>query len=167
MVVDGEERWWWSLVALSESQALVEAHRRGESEGGDGGGAILSSFRGSLALAFESLSLVSPALCDGEVVVVPAGCSHIEEVRSPLSSPDTLAVNAFHFLVVVVVRHSFEFYSELKRVLVYLLTNITTISEQPNLRKFLSNLFFLQLTLVHLVIDSAFLHQRFVAPFFP
>src|SRR5688572_7778286 len=53
-----------------------------------------------------------PALSDGKIVVVTTGSPDVKKIGPSFPSPDPLAVNTFHFLFVVVVRHS------LSRVLV-------------------------------------------------
>src|SRR5262245_32492006 len=58
------------------------------------------------------------AFSDSQVIIISTRSSYIKKIRPAFSGPDTLAVNAFHFLVVVVVRHNCNFYS-LINVLVY------------------------------------------------
>lgn len=51
------------------------------------------------------------AFGDGEVIIVAPGSSYIEEIGPSFSCADALAVNAFDFVVIVLVRHSIDFYS--------------------------------------------------------
>src|SRR6478735_5159898 len=63
------------------------------------------------------------AFRDRQVIIITTCSSYIKKVSPTLTSPDPLAVNAFHFLVVVVVRHSRKFY-RLKIVLVFICLQI-------------------------------------------
>ena len=51
------------------------------------------------------------AFGNGEIIIVATCSPYIKEIGSSLTCPNPLAVNAFHFLVVVVVRHVIWFYS--------------------------------------------------------
>jgi hypothetical protein len=60
-----------------------------------------------VAIVVETL----PTFSNGEVVIVASCSSYIEEIGTALACTDPFAVDAFHFLVVVFVRHSKKFYS--------------------------------------------------------
>ena len=49
------------------------------------------------------------ALRDSEVIVVATGFPYIKKVSPTFAGPDAFAINAFHFFVVVFVRHSCKF----------------------------------------------------------
>ena len=51
------------------------------------------------------------AFSDGEVVIVSPGCLYIKKIGPAFAGTNSLAVNALHFLFIVVVRHSYKFYS--------------------------------------------------------
>ena len=46
------------------------------------------------------------AFCNCQVIIITAGGSYIKEISPTLSSTNSLAVNAFHFVFVILVRHS-------------------------------------------------------------
>ena len=49
------------------------------------------------------------ALCNGQVIIIPFGSPYIKKVGPPFPGADTFAVNALHFLVIVLVRHCVRF----------------------------------------------------------
>ena len=59
------------------------------------------------------------AFCDGQVIVIASCSSYIKKIRSSFSSANPFAVDTFHFLVVVLVRHSFNFFLQLKNALIF------------------------------------------------
>jgi hypothetical protein len=46
------------------------------------------------------------AFCNCQVVIITPGGSYIKEIGPALSSTNSFAVNAFHFVFVILVRHS-------------------------------------------------------------
>src|SRR6187397_1123960 len=47
------------------------------------------------------------AFGDRQVIIITTGCSHIKEISPAFTSTNSFAVNAFHFVfVVILVRHS-------------------------------------------------------------
>ena len=55
-----------------------------------------------IAVIIESFT----AFSDCKVIVISPRCFYVEKISSALASPNPFAVNAFHFLFIVVVRHS-------------------------------------------------------------
>ena len=51
------------------------------------------------------------AFSNCKVIIITTGCPYIKEISPSFSSTNSLAVDALHFLVVVLVRHSCRFYS--------------------------------------------------------
>jgi hypothetical protein len=48
------------------------------------------------------------AFCDGEVIIIATGFPYIKKVSPAFPCPDAFALNAFHFFVVVFVRHWYK-----------------------------------------------------------
>ena len=82
------------------------------------------------------------AFCNGEVIIITAGSSYIKEISSSFTGTNAFAVNAFHFLVIVLVRHSYKFLA-VKELLWFSpkgskdfcseeVTNIEMFLKQPN-----------------------------------
>src|SRR4030095_576285 len=51
------------------------------------------------------------AFSNCQIIIIVPCCLHIKKISSSFASTNTLTVDAFHFLVIVLVRHSFKFYS--------------------------------------------------------
>ena len=49
------------------------------------------------------------AFCNGQVIIITTGSSYIKEISSSFTGTDAFAVNALHFLVIVLVRHCYKF----------------------------------------------------------
>ena len=58
------------------------------------------------------------AFSNSKLIIVCPCCLYVKKIRSSFTSTNTLAVDAFHFLVIVLVRHSNKFYS--LKILVYI-----------------------------------------------
>src|SRR5688500_9465611 len=44
-----------------------------------------------------------------QVIIIASGCSYIKKIGSSFTSTNSLAVNALHFIVIILVSHSFKF----------------------------------------------------------
>ena len=71
------------------------------------------------------------AFSNGEVIIITTGCPYIKKVSPSLSSTNSFAVNTFHFLVVILVRHSSCFFSLKIYFTFYEVTNILMFLKQP------------------------------------
>ena len=49
------------------------------------------------------------AFGDSKIIIIATGLPYIEEVGSAFAGPDAFAVNAFHFFVIIFVRHCIKF----------------------------------------------------------
>src|SRR5678815_2645553 len=64
---------------------------------------VKKDFMTIISVVIKSLT----AFSNGQIIIITAGCPYIKEISPAFTSTNSFAVNAFHFVfVVILVRHS-------------------------------------------------------------